>query len=130
MEDQLVKLFKRCHPNKDNLKEIKTYVPIIPNFVGKTALHICKDKGDFKTIDLILKYIQYYHLDHCSTVIRDLIPDFIQEDIPVLQEYLDNKLIQNGMVKQITRGSVIKATKQVTESSLWFNREHINEKMF
>lgn len=69
------------------------YVPIIPNFLGKTGLHICKDKENFKTIDVILQYIQHYHIDHCSTAIKDLIPELIKHDIPSLLDYLDNKLI-------------------------------------
>lgn len=105
-------------------------MPIIPNFNGQTGLHICKDKGNFKTIDHILKYIQHYHLDHCSTVIKDLIPDLIMEDIPSLLDYLDNKLISNDMARQITRGSVNKSSNGVTESSLWLNKDTIKSKLF
>jgi ankyrin repeat protein len=93
LDEQLVKLFKKSQPNKEDLKEIKLYVPILANFNGKTPLHICTDKKNFKSIDTILTYIQHYHIDHCSKVIKDLIPEFISQDIPCLIDYLNNRML-------------------------------------
>lgn len=54
MDDELLKLLKRSQPNKDEMRDIKMYVPVIPNFDGKTALHICCERGNFKIVDHIL----------------------------------------------------------------------------
>lgn len=32
LDEQILKLFKRSQPNKEDFKDIKMYVPVIPNF--------------------------------------------------------------------------------------------------
>jgi hypothetical protein len=45
-------------------------------------LHIAKEKDDLKSIDVMLKYLSGYEFDHHSRAIGNLIPYFIEKDIP------------------------------------------------
>ena len=66
-----------AQPDEEKLELIKVHIPFLPNFELKSPMHICKDKQNIKNIDVMLKYLSGYKLDHHSRAIYDLIPYFI-----------------------------------------------------
>jgi hypothetical protein len=91
-EDELKKVFYAAHPNEEDVTEMAFHIPLIPNLKGKTALHFCHENQDYKSMDTILKYLSGYDLDHHSRAINDLLPIFIESDLPEFPEYLDSRL--------------------------------------
>lgn len=63
----------------EDRKKYKYHVPFLPNFEGKTPLHICVEKKDYKTMDAMLKYLKFYPTDHHSRAIKDLYGDMIDK---------------------------------------------------
>lgn len=97
-EVQLLKVLKKAHPDE---KTIKHHTPFLPNVLGETPLHRCILKYDYKSIDVILKYLQNYHIDHHSRGIADLYPVFIEQKLPGFLEYIDNRILQTNQIKSI-----------------------------
>lgn len=85
-EEQLLRIFAIAHEDES---KIKYHVPLIPNLDDKTAVHMCVDKSDYKSIDTILKYLKYYDIDHHSRAIKDLYPVFIEKNLPEFLGYID-----------------------------------------
>ena len=73
-ESELMDIFNICHVDD----EIKYEVPFVPNLNGDTAIHLCIDNEDFKSIDTVLRCLKLYPPDHHSRGISDLYKDFIQ----------------------------------------------------
>ena len=89
-EDEIIALFKICHPDLGNPKP-KIHVPFLPNVKGESALHKCADKEDYKSIDTILKYLKFYPTDHHSRCINSLYGDFIEKDVTEFMPYLESR---------------------------------------
>lgn len=68
------------------------FMPIIPNFDGDTPLHVAKKQLDYKSLDVMLKYLKGYGIDHHSKEIKDLLPHLIDKNLPELPGYLASRL--------------------------------------
>jgi ankyrin repeat protein len=93
-EDMLLKIFDICHPYKNGEYTTNYHIPVLPNLKGETALHTCVKNNDFKTLDTMLKYLRLYGIDHHSRSIKDLIPIFIEKQLPEFLSYLDSRMLQ------------------------------------
>eukprot|EP00347_Sterkiella_histriomuscorum_P022786 403337167 len=125
-EEQLMKLMQIAHPDE---KSIKYHVPFIPNVLGDTPLHRCIHKSDFKSIDIILKYLKNYHLDHHSRGIEDLFPVFIQQDLPGFLEYVDSRILETEQSVKISRGCLKEDYPEILTANLWFNQQELYSKI-
>jgi hypothetical protein len=75
------------------LKIKQIIIPLIKNFKGESPLHIAYRKSDFKSIDIMLKYLSGYGIDHHSRAIEDLLPSLIEKELPELKNYLASRVI-------------------------------------
>lgn len=107
-----------AHPDEET---IKYHTPFLPNVLGETPLHRCIQKSDFKSIDIILKYLKNYHLDHHSRGIEDLYPVFIKQDLPGFLEYIDNRILTTEQSRKITRGCLKEDYPEILTTDLWFD---------
>jgi hypothetical protein len=124
-EETLMKLFKIANPRKDDEIEIKYHVPFLPNLDGKSPLHICKEKEDYKSLGAILKYLQHYPIDHHSRAIKDLMPLFIEKQLPELLDYLDTRMLQTQTLTTINKGCLGEDSIGIEASPLCFNKEDL-----
>jgi ankyrin repeat protein len=92
--DDVIKIFHLTQPNKSDCREIKYYVPFLPNFKGETPLHILVKQQDFKNVGIMLEYLKGYPIDHHFRQIKDLFPLLIEKQIPALLNYLDFRTFQ------------------------------------
>jgi hypothetical protein len=76
-----------------NSDKVKIHIPMLPNLNGDTALHLCNKKGDFKPIDIFLKYLGAYGIDHHSRATCDLLGVFVEKKLPNLDSYLGTRLL-------------------------------------
>lgn len=67
-------------------------------------MHIANRKKDVKTIDLFLKYLKGYDLDHHSRAIKDLYPVFIENEILEFLPYLESRMQITRQTRQIQKG--------------------------
>lgn len=84
-------------------KKLKLEVPVMPNFDDKTALHLLADRNDYKRLNYILEYLSKYPIDHHSRAIKDLVPLFIEEELPALHPYMDSRLIETKQTQKMSK---------------------------
>ena len=90
--DVIRKIFMIAHPKEENLSEIRIHIPFLQNLQSQSAIHLCKEKQDIKTMDTMLTYLSGYGLDHHSRAIVDILPFIIEKGLPSLLPYLDSRL--------------------------------------
>jgi hypothetical protein len=74
--DEILPLLEFSHPDLEEPTP-KYHVPFLPNFETKTALHIFEEKDDYKSVDVILRYLKFYPSDHHSRGINDLYGEIV-----------------------------------------------------
>jgi hypothetical protein len=78
----------------------------LPDFEGESPFHKALKKYDYKSINLMLRYLAGYDLDHHSRAIKNLIPMFIEKELPEFLPYLDTRMRQNQQVADIQKGQL------------------------
>lgn len=94
-QDQLIALLEFCHPDK----QILIHVPFLPDYSGKTALHICIEQKAFKAVDTILKCLALYPSDHHSKAIKNVYGDIVKLQPSNFDDYMESRIIQNEQFK-------------------------------
>lgn len=117
--DQLKAILKRSHPNLES-NQFKYHVPFLPNFQGHTPFHFCIHRQDYKTIDIIFKYLKYYPADHHSRSIRDLYGEMIDKQVPEFMAYLESRFIENPLTKKFSKGTIKAKSRGMGPFDLWF----------
>ena len=74
------------------ISSLDYHIPIIQNVEGLSPLHVAKKASDYKSIDVLLKYLSVYDIDHHSKAIKDLIPNFIEKNLSSIPEYLTSRM--------------------------------------
>lgn len=59
---------------------------------NKTPLHLCFDRLDFKTAEVLIKYLADAPLDHHGKAIEMLLPKLIEKDLPSLMYYFEKRM--------------------------------------
>jgi hypothetical protein len=90
MESELIGLFQTSHPDFE-VDTPKYHVPFVPDYQGKTAIHKCIEKLDYKSIDTMLKYLKFYPVDHHSRGIKNLFSELIDKQVTELPSYLESR---------------------------------------
>lgn len=72
-EKELIRIFEVAHQGD----KIHFHVPFLPNIAGESPIHKSLDSLDIKSIDTILGYLKYYHIDHHSRAIKDKLWFFV-----------------------------------------------------
>ena len=118
--DLLEKLMQIAHPDAEDRTKIGIHVPVLPNFKGKSAFHLCVDGEEYRYINMFLEYLQGYDIDHHSRAIIDELHICIEHNLPNLIPYLESRVKQTDMIKKITKG-MLKVTNvhNVCASQLW-----------
>jgi len=93
--DDVVELFKASQPNNSDLTEIVYHNPIIRNFNRDSPFDTAKQVLDYKSIDVMLKYLKVYPLGHHSREIKVILPHLIEKGLAEVQPYLEKRLLQN-----------------------------------
>ncbi len=70
----------------------------------------------------MLKYLAGYEIDHHSRVIVDLIPLFLEKQLPSLMPYLKSRMLKTDQSRQITKYSINENFSGIIEEELWFNK--------
>eukprot|EP00347_Sterkiella_histriomuscorum_P009906 403339425 len=128
-EESVSQIFKMAQPDEEKLELIKVHIPFLPNFELKSPMHICKDKQNIKNIDVMLKYLSGYKLDHHSRAIYDLIPYFISRQLPSLSDYLESRVMQTCAMKSITKGNIPDDMEEISTQQLWFDHLELKKRM-
>lgn len=123
--DELISLLDFCHPEG----KILHHIPFLPNFEGKTPLHVCVEKSAYKSIDTFLKYLKLYPADHHSKAIKDIYAELVDLRVPELDDYFESRIQQNVILEQITKGNIRDETNGFTTSSPWLNEDKFNEEV-
>ena len=121
--ETIKKIFMIAHPNEEKVQEKIFEIPFLQNLDEKTALHICKEQQDIRSMDMILTYLAGYGLDHHSRAIVDIIPFMIQKQLPSLMPYLKSRMKQTERLKKIKKGCLKDHSNGIVEISLLFSQE-------
>lgn len=78
------------------------------------------------TINQVLPFLEEYPVDHHSREIKDIIPEWIKEDLPAIPKYLKSRFIQTEMLKQIEKGALKEDPESVFVSKLWIRNKEID----
>lgn len=82
------------------------FIPFLKNYKGESPIHKCMKYDNHKIADLFLRNIMSEGIDSHGKEIYDILPAFIEENIPSVGVYLDNRLLQTDLLKNLKRGSV------------------------
>ena len=93
--DQIEQLLSIAHP--DN--KIKYHLPFLPNFKGKTPIHLCMENKAFKSIDLMLRALELYPIDHHSRFIKDCHSFMLKNELPEYAEYMESRFRQTPIIE-------------------------------
>lgn len=94
---------KICHEDE----KIVYHLPFLPDFYGKTPIHILDDTLNYKSINMLLSYLQLYPIDHHSRSIADLFPKFVDKELPNFLTYLNKRFMQTKQIAAIDKGLLI-----------------------
>ncbi len=122
-------LYKIAQPNDDDLTEHFFHVPFICNFEQKCAMHICVENHDFRVLDVLLKYLSGYGIDHHSRAICEILPILVDHSLPSLNAYLNSRLLETEQTKIIKKGQP-KDARGLTTASVWYNATDVNTALF
>lgn len=111
------------------MKQKLIHIPILKNFKGESPLHIALKKQDYKSIDIMLKYLSGYDIDHHSRAIEDLLPMFIEKEVPELKNYLISRVIDTKQTLAITKGLLKQDYKSIIENELWFRKLELDKQI-
>lgn len=114
---------------KDNKYTVKYPMPLLPDFKNQTALHICFENSEFKAIDIMLKYLQLYNIDHHTRAIADLIPKLIEKSLPEVPAYLASRLTQTAQSASITKGTLRDPTINAISAPIIFDEDAMNTEL-
>lgn len=83
---------------------------------------------DYRTIDVLLKYLSSYGIDHHSRAMIDQLPIMIKHDLPSLLGYIDSRLLQTEQVKNMKRGLIQNGNKAhgVVAASYSYEQQEID----
>lgn len=114
----------------NNGKSINWFVPILPNFKGETALHICEKGSDYQTMNMLLNNLSLYGIDHHSRMIKDLYPVFISKQLPSFIPYLETRFISSTQSALFTKAN-IKGGKDLgmIASDLFYDTTEVKNQM-
>ena len=101
--DQLQALLEFCHPDA----EIAHHVPVLSNFNGESPLHVCVKKKLYRSLDLFLRFLKLYPIDHHSRAIKDILGDIMRLDVPSFYDYMESRVQKNTCLKAIEYGNLI-----------------------
>ncbi len=107
-------------------------IPFLKNLDGKTPLHYCIEKGDQKSVNIILKELGLAHFNHHSQEIIEVLPALIKNPTPALLEYLDQRFVSTYWTQSQKRGALNLADDQnevVMPSDPWVWEEEYNQKL-
>ncbi|CDW75601.1 wd-40 repeat protein [Stylonychia lemnae] len=96
---ELVKLMRACH----NETEIIHHMPMIYNYQKMTPMHLLDKNVDITTINDMLTHLSHYDLDHHSRELKDVVPQFLKYELPILLTYLDSRFKQTEQIKVLNR---------------------------
>lgn len=109
-------------------------MPFIHDMRNNTPLHICYESMDYKTADILIKYLANAPLDHHGRSIMDLLPKLIQKDLPSLMFYFDKRMLQTPQIAKINRGCIKRhygySDAALTVSSFWVDSKQVKEEIF
>ena len=72
----------------------KFHIPFLKNYEGDSPMHLCKNISDIRTVNTMLGFLAGYEIDHHSRAIVDLLPFFIEKQLPTIMDYLDSRMLQ------------------------------------
>jgi len=104
-------------------------MPMLRNFDQESPIHTAKKHLDYKSIDVMLKYLKEYPLDHHSKEINDIIPYLIDKGLPELPNYLEHRMIQTVQIKQILKAQLKSNYEEVMPLQLWYNKSYFKERL-
>lgn len=96
---------------------------MIPNFLEQTVIHQCVKDGNLKTVDMMLKFLKNYPIDHHSRSIQELFPFFIEQSLPEFINYIDQRFLQTNQLKNISKGCLKEGISGIKSSNMWFDEE-------
>mmetsp|Transcript_28428 Transcript_28428/g.27394 ORF Transcript_28428/g.27394 Transcript_28428/m.27394 type:complete len:281 (-) Transcript_28428:88-930(-) len=129
--DDVQELFKLSQPNVSKLHLISYHMPIIKNFANQSPLDAAKEKHDYKSIDVMLKYLKAYPLDHHSKEVVNIIPHLIEKGIPELPGYLEKRMLQTEHLKTVLKAKLKDDYPEIVPVWLWqseFNEDSKNNR--
>ncbi|CDW83468.1 wd-40 repeat protein [Stylonychia lemnae] len=125
-KDELQKLMEACHSDE----AIIYHLPFIPNFKGMTPIHKLVGSMDFRSINMVLRYLAFYEIDHHSRFIQNIYYKFIEQELPNFIPYLQQNLKQTPSLAKKDRGLLKEDYPSVLPAKIWYREEEINEQIF
>jgi hypothetical protein len=61
----------------------------------------------YRSLDLFLKYMKLYPIDHHSRAIKDILDDIMKLDVPNFCDYMESRIQKNEFLKAIEYGNLI-----------------------
>jgi len=81
-------------------------------------------KKDYKSTDLFLKYLKAYSLDMHSREIVDLVPQFIEKQLPEIGPYLETRMQESEQTKRMTKAKLKEDFPEIGPMQLWYSDRH------
>ncbi|CDW72553.1 wd-40 repeat protein [Stylonychia lemnae] len=126
-KEQMQKLMEICHTSTD----IIFHLPLIPDFKGKTPIHKLIEQNDFRSINMVLRYLAFYEMDHHSRFfLKDVYFKFLEKELPNFLTYLNSVLKRTPTLAKIERGLLKHNYPQVFPSKIWYRDQEINQVLF
>jgi len=126
--DLMEQLLKVAHPYPDDRSKPLIHIPILPNFIGKSSIHLQAENEEYRYINVVLEYIAGYEIDHHSRAIVDILPVMISHNLPNFIPYLASRIKQTSKAKLITKGMLKESNKNnVCATSIWIGQHAIDE---
>ena len=80
-------------------------------------------------MDTMLRYLSAYEMDHHSRAINDLLPIFIEKDLPAFPNYMNSRLVQTDQLREIEKGCLKLDSIGIITSHVWFERSEFDDKL-
>eukprot|EP00347_Sterkiella_histriomuscorum_P013502 403364473 len=125
-KDELEKIMKICHTDD----KIVFHLPFLPDFFGKTPIHILDETLNYKSINMLLQYLSLYPIDHHSRSIRDMYPKFVSHELPNFLDYIGKRFLQTKQIAALDKGLLVDDYPTEIVAQLWFEQKTIESQVF
>jgi hypothetical protein len=85
---------------------LKYRIPMFEDFSGKSVFDLHDESKDYIAINMHLKYLKYYPIDHHSRLLAKIMPQIIENELSNTIAYFESRSIQTFSIKNYKKGTI------------------------
>ena len=118
--------------DKNDVSSLKYSFPYFNDLDGNCPFHLCVQKEQYKTLNMLLKYLSGQGIDHHSRLIYRYMPLMLEKELTNFITYVDSRNQETELTKQFTRMQINenKKTPGIVPSDFFDSKAVVESALF